>query len=445
MTGVMRFRCFTAVVAMCAIGLAVSELVQGARVNVWVVLVFGCILVFAEHQDVSITEQTSFSAGLMVATAGVVAGADSGSAVLTGLAIGAFAGFEISQMRAREYSKMIFNGCVYALATAAAGWVIGVAGVAGAAWQLAVVGAVAAACFFTVNLLLVILSISIETREGLRPLLVGFLPDAWHVLPFGVLGVFLGRLYIDFGAAVVILFISPIFVARSAFASYTALRYQQESTLRTLIGALEAKDPYTAGHAERVARYAQFVGEDARFTPGRLERLRYAALMHDIGKLIVPNRLLNKRGRLTEEEFAIVQKHEDVTVELLRRIDFLAPVAPTVHGEAMQYVPDARDAPIEPFIIAATDAYDAMTSSRSYRKALPQEEAFEELRRNAGTQFHPDVVAVLIAAIEKRGERHGAGFEVDAVHADAPEAGTGSAGLGHLESDDAPAARESNG
>lgn len=435
MSGVVRFRIFTGFVACAAVALAATEIQSGARVNLFVVLLFGCILVFAEHQDVSITEQTSFSAGLMVATAGVVAGAASGSSVLTGLAIGAFAGVEISQIKGREYAKMLFNGCVYALATAAAGSIVAVFGVAGSPWELALVGAVAAACFFVVNLLLVIVSISIETREGLRPLLVGFLPDAWHVLPYGILGVFLGRLYLDFGAAVVVLFISPIFVARSAFASYAALRDQQESTLRTLIGALEAKDPYTAGHAERVARYAQYVGEDARFTPGRLERLRYAALMHDIGKLIVPNRLLNKRGRLTEEEFAVVQKHEDVTVELLRRIDFLAPVAPTVHGEAMHYVPDARDAPIEPFIIAATDAYDAMTSSRSYRKALPQAEAFAELRANAGTQFHPDVVAVLIEAIERRGERHGAGFETDVVHTDAPETGTGSAGLGHLDSD----------
>ncbi len=132
-------------------------------------------------------------------------------------------------------------------------------------------------------------------------------------------------------------------------------------------------------------------------SPSRLERLRFAALMHDVGKLVVPNHLLNKKGKLTAEEFAQVRMHEEVSVEILTRIDFLAPVAPSATSEAAEFAPvaDDRGQPIEPHIVAVADAFDAMTSTRSYRRALPQQTAFDELRKNSGKQFHPRVVDAL--------------------------------------------------
>ena len=101
----------------------------------------------------------------------------------------------------------------------------------------------------------------------------------------------------------------------------------------------EMRDPYTAGHAERVAEYAQYIGLELGIPPGRLERLRLAALMHDVGKLVVPNHLLNKPGKLTAEEFAIVRKHEDVSVEILTTIEFLAPVAPLLALQCLANLP----------------------------------------------------------------------------------------------------------
>ena len=152
---------------------------------------------------------------------------------------------------------------------------------------------------------------------------------------------------------------------------------------RRLILALEAKDRYTAGHAQRVATFCEYVGSELGFGPSRMERLRYAALMHDIGKLIVPNQLLNKPGRLTESEFARVRRHEGVSVELLRRIDFLAPIAGDTTTEAATAAVEGSGL-VEPAIIHVADAFDAMTSTRSYRKALSQETAFAELRGGAG-------------------------------------------------------------
>ena len=152
--------------------------------------------------------------------------------------------------------------------------------------------------------------------------------------PFAVLGLGLGWVYIQLGPAVVPLLVVPILIARRTFASYLELRTAQEQTIETLILALEAKDRYTAGHAQRVAMFCEYVGIELGFGPGRMERLRYAALMHDIGKLIVPNQLLNKPGRLTESEYERVRRHEGVSVELLRGIDFLAPIAGDTTTEA---------------------------------------------------------------------------------------------------------------
>jgi len=255
-------------------------------------------------------------------------------------------------------------------------------------------------------------------------------------LPFGFLGVLLGELYLSFNGWVVPLFVAPIFIARQAFASYLELRAAQEATLSTLVRALEAKDQYTAGHVERVAQFSLYMGQELGFRPARLERLRYAALMHDIGKLIVPNHILNKPGKLTAAEYDRMRHHEYVSVELLRRIDFLAPVVPSIEAEHGGSRDDA-EAFLEARIIAVADAFDAMTSTRAYRRALTQDIAFAELRDKAGAQFDAACVDALIDAVERRGVRYGAGFEAHVAdfRAPPPTVGTGSAGLGDLAQD----------
>ena len=129
---------------------------------------------------------------------------------------------------------------------------------------------------------------------------------------------------------------------------------------------------------------------------------------------------------------AVVHRREDATVAMLQHIDFLRPVAPVVSGEHSQFSNATAQGSIEAFAIAVADAYDAMTSTRSYRRALTQEVALDELRDKAGTQFHPRCVAALTTSLLKRGERHGAGYEHDTEEwvVAPPVAGLGSAGLG---------------
>jgi hypothetical protein len=283
---------------------------------------------------------------------------------------------------------------------------------------------------------MLLLSYAIELRRVPSEVLRDLLPTAPQTLPFMLVGYLLGRLYLSLGPAVMLLIIVPILIAREMFASYMRVKESHDETVQLLIRALEQKDPYTAGHAGRVAVYAGYIGEELDFMPARMERLRFGALMHDIGKLVVPNQLLNKPGKLTEDEFARVRIHEGVSVQMLSHIDFLRPIALHAHSDAMKFDPDDLDHPIEPYIIMVADAYDAMTSTRSYRKALPQEVAFQELRDKAGKQFHPACAEALIRAIEKRNEVHGKGHEEESHFEDAPEVGLGSAGLGDLLSDE---------
>ena len=174
-------------------------------------------------------------------------------------------------------------------------------------------------------------------------------------------------------------------------------------------------------------------------SPARLERLRFAALMHDVGKLVVPNHLLNKKGKLTAEEFAQVRMHEEVSVEILTRIDFLAPVAPSATSEAAEFAPvaDDRGQPIEPHIVAVADAFDAMTSTRSYRKALTAghrvRRAAQELRASSSTRVSSTRSSPRCDGAARCTAR---ATRSTCTTRTRPRSGTGSAGLGDLLTDD---------
>ncbi len=403
----------------------------------WVPFAFlAALFVYAENVALDLPSGGSMSSSFMlVMAAAVIFRAE--AAPVGVAAIGLCGGLYLPHLRRGEWRKVIGNAGAFGLASAAV-----------AALSLAypesllrnpaalIAGsAVMAVAFFAVNTVVVAGYYALATGEPLRPVLGAMLRHGHlQVYPFAVLGVMLGRLYLDLGVSVLPLFVVPVLVARQTFASYLALRRAHEDTVRVLVGALEAKDHYTAGHAERVARFADYMGRELGFGFTRLERLRLAALMHDVGKLIVPNHLLNKPGKLTAEEYARVRRHEPVSVEILTAIDFLAPVAPSASGEFSRFENVDEERPVEPFIVAVADAFDAMTSTRSYRKALSQSVAVSELRDKAGSQFHPSCVDALVAALERRGEVYGAGHEEDAEHFDQPPpaAGLGSAGLGDL-------------
>ena len=199
------------------------------------------------------------------------------------------------------------------------------------------------------------------------------------------------------------LFVAPLLVARQLYQRYAALKEAYADTVRSLIGALEAKDPYTRGHSERVAGYALKLGTAVGLDSRTLERLEYAALLHDLGKLAVPGKLLTKPGSLTIDEMASVRLHATRGAEMVAKIPPLKDLAEFVGNHHEWYggggYPLKTKAPSIPqlaLILCVADSYDAMTTTRSYRPALTHEKAVAELIGGAGTQFDPDLVRAFI-------------------------------------------------
>jgi HD domain len=394
---------------------------------------FAVVVVFSAHRRVSFPNGVHVSPAFMVEMAAIVVFMHFHS--LAGcILIGMLSPLYFPSFTRATWGWMPFNSGITGLAMMAGGAAYSQLPLrAREVMPTAIAGDISIAiAFVAVSGSLLVLSYVVETGRVGREELVGIRSSFGQIVPFALLGGLLGRLYLSLGPAVMLLIIVPILIAREMFASYMRVKESHDETVGMLIHALEAKDRYTSGHSERVAGYAQYIGEELNFMPARLERLRFAALMHDIGKLVVPNQLLNKPGRLTPDEFSQVRIHEKVSVQMLSHIDFLRPIAAASHSDATRFDPDDHDHPIEPYIVMIADAYDAMTSTRAYRKALSQDVAFQELRDKAGIQFHPECVEALIHAVERRGEKHGDGFERDSEFVNAPVSGLGSAGLGDL-------------
>jgi response regulator RpfG family c-di-GMP phosphodiesterase len=187
---------------------------------------------------------------------------------------------------------------------------------------------------------------------------------------------------------------------------YEDLQLTFRQTIKGLANAIDKMDRYTAGHSERVAAYAQILAIKLGLPEGQVEIVRQSALMHDIGKIgCVLN--LNKPGILTEREYEMFKRHPNYGRDILQPIDFLHPLIPGVHchherwdGNGYPAGLRREEIPLLARIISVADVYDAMTSDRAYRKALPHSSAVIEISRCAGSQFDPDVAHEFIERIE---------------------------------------------
>jgi putative nucleotidyltransferase with HDIG domain len=173
-----------------------------------------------------------------------------------------------------------------------------------------------------------------------------------------------------------------------------------------LSDALEAKDVYTAAHTREVADLSERVGIRLGMRPDQLRTLRYAALLHDIGKIAVRGEVLNKPGPLTAEEFDQIRLHTVTGARMLERVEQLRAVLPLIRFAHERWdgagYPDGiakEEIPLGARVICVCDAFHAMVSDRPYRAALPFDQAVAELRRCSGTQFDPTVVDALLAEI----------------------------------------------
>jgi putative nucleotidyltransferase with HDIG domain len=183
------------------------------------------------------------------------------------------------------------------------------------------------------------------------------------------------------------------------------------STITSLARAVEAKDPYTSGHTERVAQIALILAEDFGFDEAEMKAIEVGAIIHDIGKVGIPDGILLKPGPLDPEELREMRRHPELSSYIVADLELPSVVKQMVRSHHERFdgagYPDGlagEEIPLAGRILSVADALDAMTSDRPYRKAMPLEAARVEIQSEAGTQFCPRVVAVLMSTLDRRPE-----------------------------------------
>ncbi len=385
---------------------------------VW--LAFAVAFVFLEWRAVEVNDRLLASPSLMVAlTAAVVFG--QGHAGVGVASMAALALFTPQDFTERRWFQPIANFGQLVLSSASSALLLEQFLPVGRPSlvhlpQIAVGAGLGAILYGLINLGLVGLAVRrVYDRRDVRP----WSQMSQIVIPYtlmGFVGGLLGATYYIVGPVTLPMILVVFAIGYLAFASYSELREAHEVTLRGFIKALEAKDLYTRGHTERVAYFAQLIGEELGYRGSRLEKLRIAALIHDVGKLAVPRDLIRKVGRLSDQEYEEMQGHAHMVEEILSEVEFLRPMVEIASGHHSHFDGTGyggsghvhgRRPSQEARILAVADAFDAMTSSRSYRMALSQRYAFEELRRGSGAQFDPEVVDAFIKALSRTGQVYG--------------------------------------
>jgi HD-GYP domain-containing protein (c-di-GMP phosphodiesterase class II) len=175
------------------------------------------------------------------------------------------------------------------------------------------------------------------------------------------------------------------------------------SSIRAIVEAIDAKDPYTKGHSARVVEYSLLIGNGLDLDKETTKELEVSAILHDVGKIGIPDRILTKPGRLNDEEFGYMKKHPEFGAEIVEPIGKLKKLMPNILHHHERYDGNgypsglkAKKIPLFARIIAIADSFDAMTSDRPYRPRLNIEIAFKELKDNSGTQFDPRLARIFL-------------------------------------------------
>ncbi|HOD81719.1 MAG TPA: HD domain-containing protein [Phycisphaerae bacterium] len=195
---------------------------------------------------------------------------------------------------------------------------------------------------------------------------------------------------------------SSVFLANHRL--YADLQDLLMGVLHALTATIDAKDPYTCGHSQRVARVSRCLAEKIGFAPAKVQQIYLAGLLHDIGKIGIPEKTLRKEGRLTDEEYKDMKRHPVLGAKILGGIRQLEKeITGIMHhherldGKGYPYGLKGDELPMEARIVGLADSFDAMTSDRTYRKALSLETVVKEIRDHAGTQFDPKLVDILLS------------------------------------------------
>ncbi len=263
--------------------------------------------------------------------------------------------------------------------------------------------------YFTINSLLLSIVISLSSNTSIFEMWNSLVKSfAINYLSLASIGILIAFVQIKFGWMPVFLFLIPLLLARYSFQLYAQVKDLYRTTILALAEAVDAKDPYTRGHSDRVSKYAEKIGKKLNFSPVEMDKLVFSSILHDIGKIGIPDSILKKKDKLTEEEYNIIKTHPVEGEKIIKTIPHLKDVGEIIrhHHERIDgtgYPDGLRDGeiPVISKIISICDSYDAMTSDRPYRKGLSKEEAIKELKKYSGTQFDKELVEIFIEILKE--------------------------------------------
>ena len=337
-----------------------------------IVLAFGAVVVLGENSAVLVSSGTAISPGFMLVMAAIAV--SDHHAVASAALVGLCNALYVPHLRQRRFGILSFNAGQYLLSSTAAA----LAYLALDQWSRPAGAVAAAVAYGAINVGLVLPYTALTHAETARSVwhdMRRFLPN---YLAFGLLGLLVGLVCKELGPLSILLLAAPMAIGRWTFRSFQRTREAHEAAIRVFARLIEAKDPYTAGHTERVAKYAVYLGEELGLDPERLEHLHQSALMHDVGKLAIPSRLLNKPGRLT-----LVSRLGNNKVR-----DVLPPIIEKVQGTGHQVIWQCD--PMHGNTHESSNGY----KTRHFDRIVDEVQGFFEVHRALGT--HPGGIHVEI-------------------------------------------------
>ncbi len=325
--------------------------------------------------------------------------------------------FDVRELRGRVpwYGVLNDHAC-FAIAATASGILLevllGLAGPAGSPVGGSLLGfasfLVASGLYFVLNSLLSITVVHLRTGVPFRRVwaedIGGIVLSLIALAPLGWLMAQVFQLPNGVGWWATPLFVVPLFTTRLAYARYVETRELFEQTIEALSKAVDARDVYTRNHSSRVSHVAEAVSRVMRLAESEIEKIKWAGLLHDIGKIGIRDNILLKEGPLDKHERILMNQHPTIGAEIVAPATQLSAEAPLIkahhewfNGSGYPDGIEALDIPLGARILTIADAYEAMTSSRPYRKTpLTHEQAVDQLEKFIGIQFDPEIVPILI-------------------------------------------------
>jgi hypothetical protein len=392
-------------VAMAALGAALAfAYFPGLRPTSWIPL--GWWVVFVVAADISAIKLPGGRAYIAVSSS-----LDYAAIALFGPAAAALVAVVSTSLTQlviyrRPPHRVLFNMCLFVVTIMAAGYAYQMFGGSDAEslGRLMLPLGMCGLVYFAVNTGAVSFVIALSQNEN--PWRVWQSTYAWtltHLVAFVPLGALIVVVFNVVGLPGVALFLLPLLLARYTFKLYTDMRQEHLETVRALTSAIDASDPFTRGHSERVTGYAVAIARELGLSEQRVMTIEYASLIHDMGKIALQHDILLKPGKLTEDEWKVMKTHPQTGANIVSDLGFLRGARDVVlyhherfDGRGYPHGLSGEEIPLEARIVKVADAFDAMMSDRPYRASLGLESAIGELERGKQTEFDPAVVDAFV-------------------------------------------------